>query len=643
VSEGILSFYPKLKESVVEYIDTAYKTNDESFNKAREELIFNESVSPVFRPPVIEAIKKYVEADFGFDEIVDAVGFENISEKDKEFLKGVLDQIAPIQYSSMYQHQVDSLIAAINKSENVVVTTGTGSGKSFCFQIPMLINIIKESLGDNGRHRWNGSSESGTRWWSEGAAPFEYKRAEGVTSNRKPAIRALLMYPLNALVQDQIDGLREILCSEEASRFYNNVLGGNKIYFGQYSGATIGSGSPIPRNYNIIKGELRGLEEIWNNLDDEKRGKAPSLHQSEIITRWDMQQSPPDILITNYSMLSIMLTRSREQGMIDKTREWLEEDESNIFYLVLDELHSYRGTGGTEISYIVKSFIRKLGLTPDHKQLRIIATTASLAPEDGQRFLSDFFGTQKEFTMINGPEETVDSSSLDKVKSNSGLFEIFENDSGDQEFVRILDQLKNKYNASHDYFEQVKSKLRLHTFIRNIDGVRRAMIFENQKFRNMYLHDGLKPICDKTGTINLDVYYCQECGEIYYGGYKNLVNGSFHVSNDLSQEELINNELVIFQDYKEGNNYDHNDNYSWELRYLNGYTGELKHTPQPNCLAVQRVVVPYTNSRQRFELPNECVSCGANWITKPITFVRSPIRSMGTGYNKFSQVEMLQE
>jgi len=702
VSEGILSFYPKLKESVVEYIDTAYKTNDESFNKAREELIFNESVSPVFRPPVIEAIKKYVEADFGFDEIVDAVGFENISEKDKEFLKGVLDQIAPIQYSSMYQHQVDSLIAAINKSENVVVTTGTGSGKSFCFQIPMLINIIKESLGDNGRHRWNGSSESGTRWWSEGAAPFEYKRAEGVTSNRKPAIRALLMYPLNALVQDQIDGLREILCSEEASRFYNNVLGGNKIYFGQYSGATIGSGSPIPRNYNIIKGELRGLEEIWNNLDDEKRGKAPSLHQSEIITRWDMQQSPPDILITNYSMLSIMLTRSREQGMIDKTREWLEEDESNIFYLVLDELHSYRGTGGTEISYIVKSFIRKLGLTPDHKQLRIIATTASLAPEDGQRFLSDFFGTQKEFTMINGPEETVDSSSLDKVKSNSGLFEIFENDSGDQEFVRILDQLKNKYNASdpnelfkkaglhdsllvlsdrlkaqhpkrkgitnmplsfedissglfdssqkaaegflkfitykHDYFEQVKSKLRLHTFIRNIDGVRRAMIFENQKFRNMYLHDGLKPICDKTGTINLDVYYCQECGEIYYGGYKNLVNGSFHVSNDLSQEELINNELVIFQDYKEGNNYDHNDNYSWELRYLNGYTGELKHTPQPNCLAVQRVVVPYTNSRQRFELPNECVSCGANWITKPITFVRSPIRSMGTGYNKFSQV-----
>lgn len=702
MSEGILSFYPKLKESVVEYVDTAYKTNDEVFNKAREELIVNEGVSPVFRPPVFEVVKKYVEADFGFDELVDTVDFENISEKDKEYLKGVLHQIAPIKHSSMYQHQVDSLIAAINKSENVVVTTGTGSGKSFCFQVPMLINILKEALGEHGRHRWNGSSESGTHWWREGATPFEYKRTEGVTSNRKPAIRALLMYPLNALVQDQIDGLREILCSEETTRFYNNVLGGNKIYFGQYSGATIGMGSPNQRNYNNIKGELRGLENIWNNLDAKKKCKAPSLHQSEIITRWDMQQSPPDILITNYSMLSIMLTRYREQGMIEQTREWLEEDESNIFYLVLDELHSYRGTGGTEISYIVKSFIRKLGLTPDHKQLRIIATTASLAPEDGQRFLSEFFGTQKEFTMISGPEESIDNSSLEKVKSSSSLFESFNNDSSDHEFIRVYSSLKKKYKANdandlfkkaglhdslsvlseairnehpkregitnmplsfqdisnglfssnekaaegflkfitynHDYFKEVKSKLRLHTFVRNIDGVRRAMIFEDQQFRDMYLHNGLTPICDKTGTINFDVYYCQECGEIYYGGYKNLVNGCFHVSNDISQEELINNELVIFQENKESNNYYQNKKYSWELRYLNGYTGGLNHTPQPHCLPVQRVVVPYTNSRQRFELPNECVSCGANWSNNPITFVQSPIRSMGTGYNKFGQV-----
>lgn len=617
--DGILSFYPKLKDSVVEYVDTAYKTNDEEFNKAREKLILEESVSPVFRKPVLEPIKKYVEADFGFEKLIKTIGLDNHSESDLSLLRGMLENISPIKHSSMYQHQVDSLISAINKSENIVVTTGTGSGKSFCFQIPMLINILKEALGDSRRKRWHGTSESGTGWWKDNSARFEYKRKIGAAANRRPAIRALLMYPLNALVQDQVDGLREILCSKEADRFYQNVLGGNKIYFGQYSGSTIGSGTQNPRNYNKVKPDLRGLEEIWNKLAEQKKSKASSMHQSEMITRWDMQKTPPDVLITNYSMLSIMLTREHEQNMLEETRIWLEESEENIFYLVLDELHSYRGTGGTEISYIVKSFINKLGLTPDHKQLRIIATTASLAPEDGQRFLSDFFGTQKEFTMINGPEESYELDSIDKVSSKKELFASFNKECSDQKFIEIVDKFKSQYAVeepnelfklaglhdslinlseklksknvrrknitnmpltldeisdglfqgdidaaegylkfityNHDYFSKVKSKVRLHTFIRNIDGFRRAMVIEDNRFRGMQLYDALTPLCPKTSTINLDVYYCQECGEIYYAGYKNTTRGSFHVSNDLSNDALIHNELVLFQENKEHNNY----------------------------------------------------------------------------------------
>jgi len=702
VSEGILSFYPKLKESVVEYIETAYKTNDDSFNAARESLLISDQESPVFREPVIEPIKKYVEAEFGFNELLDSVGLNHLNESEKAALRGLLEKISPIKFSSMYQHQVHSLDTAINKSKNIVVTTGTGSGKSFCFQIPLLVNILIEALGGSGRDRWTGQSETGAAWWRESSAPFEYKRSRAAANERKPAIRALLMYPLNALVQDQVDGLREILCSNEAEAFYREVLGGNRVYFGQYSGSTAGRGDPIPRNYNEIKGDLRELESIWERLSQDEKSKAPSLHQSEMITRWDMQEFPPDILITNYSMLSIMLTRDREQGMIEQTKVWLEEDESNIFYLVLDELHSYRGTGGTEISYIVKSFIRKLGLTPDHKQLRIIATTASLSPEDGAKFLSDFFGTQDDFEIINGPEDSVSSSSVDKVARYKESFSHFDAHISDSLFMDIVSTLQAEYSTvdpnelfkcsglhdallvasedireshskkqhitnlplsvdqianhifsgdlssasgylkfityNHEYFSDIKSKIRLHTFVRNVDGIRRAMIFERQNFRDMHLYDALTPMCSKTGAINLDVYYCQECGEIYYGGYKNLVDGRFHVSNDLSSDDLINNHLVLFQENKEKNNYYQTDNYSWELRHLNGYTGELAQNPKSNFMPVQRVVVPYNNSRQRFELPNECVSCGANWKTKPITFVRSPIRSMGTGYNKFSQV-----
>ncbi len=699
MDSGILSFYPKLKDSVLEYIETAYRTNNQKFNEERKRLIDSEGKSPVFREPVFEPLKKYVEKDFGFNEIIESCNISGLSDEEKNLLEGMLSKIDPIKFSSLYQHQVDSIIAAINQGENVVVTTGTGSGKSYCFQIPLLINILKEALGDGSRNRWAGSAETGTAWWRDQSSSFEYKRRQPAPGQRKPAIRALLMYPLNALVQDQIDGLRQILCSGEASLFYNSVLDGNKIYFGQYSGSTVGRGAPIPKNYNEIKKGLRNIESISNALDSGKKSKVPSLGHSEVITRWDMQNSAPDILITNYSMLSIMLTRHLEQNMMEQTQKWLEADKRNIFYLVLDELHSYRGTGGTEISYIVKSFIKKLGLTPDDDQLRIIATTASLSPVDGQDFLADFFGTKIAFTIIDGHEEEVDPESIDRVSQLSSLFSNFHLQPSNEKFLACVEDLRSTFDVSdaddlvrtvgfhdallslssdirnrhekkdsitnmplsvqdiaegvfsgnqdsalglleflthrHPYFEFLKSKIRMHSFIRNFDGVRRALVFENNKFREMFLYDALTPICSRTGAINVDVNYCQECGELYYVGYKNNVSGIIFLSNDPPDQDMVRNELIVFQEFKDENNYAPE---IWQTGHLNGFSGELSREEKFNSLKIKQALIPFNNVRQRFELPCECAACGANWASKPITFVRSPIRSMGTGYNKFSQV-----
>ena len=99
---------------------------------------------------------------------------------------------------------------------------------------------------------------------------------------------------------------------------------------------------------------------------------------AEMWSRWDMQDHPPDILITNYSMLNIMLMRSFEAPIFSATRDWLASDERNIFHLVIDELHTYRGTPGTEVAYLLRVLLDRLGLNPDHPQLRIIASSASL-------------------------------------------------------------------------------------------------------------------------------------------------------------------------------------------------------------------------------------------------------------------------
>ena len=80
------------------------------------------------------------------------------------------------------------------------------------------------------------------------------------------------------------------------------------------------------------------------DLDEEMLYHFPNIDGGEMWSRWDMQATPPDILITNYSMLNIMLMRDIESDIFKQTRNWLEGDSTRKFFLVIDELHSYRGT-----------------------------------------------------------------------------------------------------------------------------------------------------------------------------------------------------------------------------------------------------------------------------------------------------------
>ena len=70
----------------------------------------------------------------------------------------------------------------------------------------------------------------------------------------------------------------------------------------------------------------------------------PRLDGSEMRSRWDMQDAPPDILITNFSMLSIMLMRDADDSIFEKTRQWLEKDGS-VFHLIVDEIQPPSGHG----------------------------------------------------------------------------------------------------------------------------------------------------------------------------------------------------------------------------------------------------------------------------------------------------------
>ena len=131
-------------------------------------------------------------------------------------------------------------------------------------------------------------------------------------------------------------------------------------------------------------------------------GKAPELRDQfpsldadsgELWDRWSIQERPPDVLVTNYSMLNIMLMRALECPIFDMTCRWLREDRSRVFHLVIDELHSYRGTPGSEVGYLLRLLLRRIGLRPDSSQVRFLASSASLdAKGKGADYLRGFFG-----------------------------------------------------------------------------------------------------------------------------------------------------------------------------------------------------------------------------------------------------------
>jgi Lhr-like helicase len=141
----------------------------------------------------------------------------------------------------------------------------------------------------------------------------------------------------------------------------------------------------------------------------------------EMWSRWDMQDYPPDILITNYSMLNIMMMRGVEAAIFDQTRQWLQQDFSHVFHLVVDELHTYRGTPGTEVAYLIRVLLDRIGLAPNSNQLRIIASSASVASgAAGLQYLESFFGRdQNRFRIIGGATQPLNPNAFGPVRANA--------------------------------------------------------------------------------------------------------------------------------------------------------------------------------------------------------------------------------
>ena len=392
----VSKFVRSLRDDFINYYETPFSLRNATLEAERHAALME--IGTLVQQPLIEAVLRYPSADQTLAEVGGAqlATFVNLSMP---------------EFRYPYEHQRDAIEASL-RGDPVVVATGTGSGKTECFLFP----IFRRLLDEANRDAWAAKRPAQpTVWWKEPASDFVAMRSGA----RLAAVRALLVYPLNALVEDQIQRLRSHLDSDAVRDWYEKNLNGNRFYFGKYTGRTPESGPPQDERavkayravFRKLSDETEGArrEARRRNLKPEEAAKwltyFPRVDGSEMVGRRDMIENPPDILVTNFSMLNVMMMRRREANILDSTARWLEEDPKAEFTLVVDELHLYRGTGGSETALLLRNVLDRLGLRTRPERLRVIATSASLGSIENARdkFLREFFDISKRFSVVDPP------------------------------------------------------------------------------------------------------------------------------------------------------------------------------------------------------------------------------------------------
>jgi len=412
-----IGVFDRIRDNLILYIKTAFRTRFPSVETEREALLRSQGV--LCREPWIESLPLYATSKRASQlESSELPGLDRDAEEDfKELISCGL-----VGDYRLFEHQISTLRQSLSGND-VVVTAGTGSGKTEAFLMPLFAYLAAES------RRWSPPGavpENLHDWWknetwihscrdARNRLVRSYRIPQRGHETRPPAVRGLILYPMNALVEDQLTRLRVALDSDEARRWFADNRQGNRIYFGRYNSQTPvpghefgANGRPNRKKIDALVGRLQEADEMAESVAEHMRENPdleevkyffPQLDGSEMRSRWDMQDAPPDILITNYSMLSVMLMREIDQGIFDRTREWLEQ-EGSVFHLIVDELHLYRGTAGTEVAYLIRLLLERLGLTPTSPKLRVLASSASLdveepgsdLEEESLAFLREFFG-----------------------------------------------------------------------------------------------------------------------------------------------------------------------------------------------------------------------------------------------------------
>lgn len=525
------------RASYLRYLKTAYPIQDDELRQQFWSAL--EQPDLLVKGPLLEATPGF-EKGKSIQELVDQgvldTGFENLCGSNLPFQR------------PLYLHQEQAIRKICSGKRNLVVTTGTGSGKTETFLIPIINHLLQEEK--------NGTLDQG-------------------------GVRALLLYPMNALANDQLKRLRKVLANYPS------------ITFGRYIGDT-----------------KQDYEKAVDQFHDQFRGETPQ--KNELICRNQMQQRPPHILLTNYAMLEYLLLRPADNNFFDG------QTATHWKFIVLDEAHIYNGAIGIEIAMLLRRLKDRV-VRSEHGKLQMIATSATLGHgsedfPDVVKFASNLFGEKFEWDIKDQDhQDVVQATRVQHPEYNECQYDVDSN-----LFLQLQDIFQTSPDSiSHITIEKICRQNDLPN--RVIEEAKHAIqnIPEGQKIPCFlyfllkdchFLHLLQKKLLSPSllSTIASEIFpNDQQAGEKLVA----LVNLAVRARKDAESTSLLPARYHVF------------------IRALEGAfvcLNEKGHTPaQPRIFLNRREKCPYCGSMV-WEL-RTCHRCGTGYLTGQIEKEGSPV------------------
>jgi len=548
------------------YLEDAYRRYYASECAAADDAVAREQVSLLHEGQlsadvILEPVPGFSSSEETLSQVAARLG---LNSEVAQFFRPLLGD------RQLYTHQVEALEQHLS-GQHVLLASGTGSGKTEALLLPVMLHLLAESQS------WSAQTSQPAAWWRDSTRYVPQRRDE---TGHPPGMRSLILYPMNALVEDQMGRLRRLLNSPTQLQWLDRHRQGHRFYFGRYTSQTPSERSVLSALRDLDQ-RSRGVIEAQSADHDAVIAHIPRPLGAEMLTRPDMCHAAPDILITNYSMLNVMLTRPEEDSIFAQTAAYLRSPAAR-FYLLVDELHTYSGTAGTEVALLIRRLCHRLELEPGSPQLCILAASASLGEDPAQAtaFAKEFFGPDRaKFALVEGhqsdwpqpsgqlPEPTaiamaqvgrrlLDAGPLSRPpleqagselvglrahllsacnQARSGALPTSASTVAERLFPKLdpADR-ESALTGALEYLgsasEGERLPIRAHLFFRTLAGwwactdpgcsaLSGRFRHEERRLGKLYLEPRIRCDC---GARCLDLWICQTCGESLLGGYRSI-------------------------------------------------------------------------------------------------------------------------